>query len=399
MYPGQFDLTSGSSVGTNATDMFSVSFNCLINDSTLCNKVQTAFTTAGAIITANLLLNTPINVNATFLNFCASMQDCGDQTRGLLTLGGASPSRTIPMTDKDGVTRLYPQALVKQFPPTNGKKKAFSQFDINAMFNSNGKFWFDGDGPIGDDQSDFLFVIIHELIHGLGFTSSWDDWISPVAQGLTPEIVAQTSNGNDLYFQSFQEYAFDRYMVVLPTLQKTTDLVAQLNTFGARKFVTGAIFMSSLLSSQQGQVAKQMLKYATTPHSLGFMPSSGSTAADAIVLETTLNPYSEGSSVSHVDYATYTNTSDFLMRFQQDRGVSLAQAIKRGGNYVGGAIGPKLKLVLETLGYTTQDNPNPYRPVDTQSNPASKGISSRSSASLFTSTTCLAISILVMLIS
>ncbi|CAG8731290.1 8955_t:CDS:2, partial [Funneliformis mosseae] len=84
--------------------------------------------------------------------------------------------------------------------------------------------------------------------------------------------------------------------------------------------------------------------------------------SDAVILETAINPFVQGSSVSHMDFATYLNTSDFLMMYKAVVGKTIEELIKDGGNYPGGVIGPKLKLMLETIGYTTEDNPNPYKP-------------------------------------
>jgi len=249
--------------------MFAVSFTCLISDTTLCGKVRNAFNKAGTIISNNIVLTAPVTVNATFLDFCKTMGNCGDSVRHLITLGGAAPANSISMVDTtDNQTRLYPQALVKQLPTK--RKRNFNQFDIFAQFNSQGNFWFEGDGPIGQGQSDFLFVILHELTHGLGFASSWSQTYDG---GLTPEINARTSDGQDVIFAGFQEYAFDQYMVILPTLQRTTELTQLMNAFNGRtRFANTQTFTAAFTSSPQGQMAAKMLQLAQTSKSLGFMP-------------------------------------------------------------------------------------------------------------------------------
>ncbi len=47
---------------------------------------------------------------------------------------------------------------------------------------------------------------------------------------------------------------------------------------------------------------------------------------------------------------TYENTSEFLMTYVQVNGRTIEDNIKVGGNYTGGAIGYKLRLILESLG-------------------------------------------------
>jgi hypothetical protein len=249
------------------------------------------------------------------------------------------------------------------------------------MFNSVANFWFvDDNTPISQDQSDFSFVILHELVHGLGFTSSWDDYLNQVPEALTPDV-SPISGGAGAQFQ-FAEFAFDKFMVITSTGQKMSDITAQLNGFS-----TGAgaqirdinAFASAFAASPQYQVAKNTFKFAITKGAMSFLPQGETDIKNAVTLETSLNPYQQGSSISHVDFATYSNNPDFLMRFLADRGVSLGDAIVKNGNFSGGAVGPKLLQVLESLGYATQTNPNPIRPA------TSASTSSSSASSLYPS--------------
>ncbi|CAG8724278.1 6835_t:CDS:2, partial [Ambispora leptoticha] len=229
-------------------------------------------------------------------------------------------------------------------------------------------FWFEGDPPITSTQSDFLFVILHELIHGLGFTSSWDDYLNDIPEALTPDLGSSTTSSGKEY--QFIEYAFDQYLVIIPQNKNMTSYASQENLYSigvGSKYSNIDEFAQGFVDSQQYNVAKNLFTYAVTANAMGFLPSGTNNLKDAVILETSLKPYQQGSSISHVSYTKYTNTSDFLMRFLQDRGVSLEDAILAGGNYSGGPIGPNLKLVLETLGYATQDNPNPYRPLPANS--------------------------------
>ncbi|CAJ0922457.1 16151_t:CDS:2 [Entrophospora sp. SA101] len=88
-------------------------------------------------------------------------------------IGQAGPSRWIGMKSEDGIVRLYPQALVKQFQLKTNPE--FSPADIIAEFNSDVDFWFEDDAtPIKPTQYGFLYMTLHEFIHGLGFVSIWD---------------------------------------------------------------------------------------------------------------------------------------------------------------------------------------------------------------------------------
>ncbi|CAJ0879198.1 8860_t:CDS:2 [Entrophospora sp. SA101] len=235
-------------------------------------------------------------------------------------VGQAGPSRWIGMKSEDGIVRLYPQSLVKQFQLKTNPE--FSPADIIAEFNSDVDFWFEDDAtPIKPTQYGFLYMTLHEFIHGLGFVSIWDP--SP-------------------------------YFVTV----NTTEL---LNKFAPKgtKFDSEDDFYAKFQNSAQYKIATDMLKYATTP--LSFV---NNTANDQLFyLETSLNPYQPGSSVSHVSQALYLKSIEFLMSYQEPQGKTLKDVIKNGGNYVGGSIGPKFLSILESLGYATADNPNPEIPT------------------------------------
>ncbi|CAI2170222.1 17380_t:CDS:2 [Funneliformis geosporum] len=354
---------------SNDTNMFSLQFFCEIQDKKLCSKAKSSFEEAGRIITSTLILNSPIIINATFRN----MEDPE-------VLGAAAPLRLMPMKDDDGIERLYPQALVKQFQLNSHPE--FAPFDIIADFNSLVPYWFEGDPPITKKQIGFLELIIHELIHGLGFTSAWDDYFNEIPEAATPEIIGLTTEPGitdlnaTMVFQGFQERAFDKYLIFLPNNKTSTSYANELNKFpNGSTFKNVDDFVNKFTASPQYLVSKEIFNYFVTPKSLVFKPSISDKEEDITYLETSINPYGPGSSVSHVDFATYTNTSEFLMTYLQESGRTLNDSIRIGGNYTGGAIGYKLRLILESLGYTTMENPKPYipsPPVFTTDNIASK---------------------------
>ncbi|CAG8446964.1 2398_t:CDS:2 [Diversispora eburnea] len=366
--PVQCPITKQSSIdhltsNSNSTNMFVVTFTCDAKNKTLCSKVKNAFDIAGKIITSILSLNAPINVNASYLDFCAVLGQC-EGNPGLITLGGAAPTRTIPLQDDDGLVRLYPQSLVKQFQFKQHPQ--FGTFDITALFNSAGTdFWFQGDPKIKPEQQDFLYVVLHEMMHGLGLASNWDDYINDTPESLTPEISLSMSDGL-IKFNGFFEAAFDKYLIQIPTGKRTSLITDQLNSFANGKgstFSNSNDFITQFKSSSQYSLAVDMMKNAVNSNSLGFLPRGGTNFSDLIILETSLNPYQPGSSVSHLDHKTYNSTSDFLMIYIADRGIDVDTLLS--DNKAQSPIGPKLKILLETMGYASPDNPNPYRPTVT----------------------------------
>ncbi|CAJ0829743.1 8998_t:CDS:2 [Entrophospora sp. SA101] len=117
-----------------------------------------------------------------------------------------------PITGGDGVVRLYPQSLVKQFGLATHPE--FLPSDINAEFNSNYEYWFEDDvTPINQNQTAFVLLTTHELMHGLGFLSLWDNYLSPTE--LVPHInYIDAPTPPAIIFNGFFESIFDRFLIV-----------------------------------------------------------------------------------------------------------------------------------------------------------------------------------------
>ena len=87
------------------------------------------------------------------------------------------------------------------------------------------------------------------------------------------------------------------------------------------------------------------------PHALGFLPKSASGYMDSVVLDTTFNPYTQGSSLIHLDHSLYSETPDFIFTPSGTPGKKLEDFVAAYGNVPGNGMGPKLRSILETLGY------------------------------------------------
>nr|CAG8585595.1 11661_t:CDS:2 [Entrophospora candida] len=334
-------------------NMFDIRFACGAQDQVLCDKARKGFEAVGKVISASIILKSKIVMSAKIAPF--------DDPR---ILGAAGPSRVMPLSDPtDNIKRLYPQALVKQFSLTNAPQ--FGDIDIDAQFNSGANFWFDGDPPITASQPNFHTVVLHEMFHGMGFFSGYRDWMNVLANNspvLDPVVTPMPTflNENPIVFGEFVETIFDKQVRILTENNKTlTNLTAEFNTYITPKttFTDPNDFITKFKASQAYTSGKTFLQTAQTPKSLLFVP----TAAKANVpeggfLETTIS-YQRGSSISHLDQKTYTNTPDFLMRHSLEPGVTTDKLIQLGGNYSGGAIGPLLLDIMSSIGYATVDNP------------------------------------------
>jgi hypothetical protein len=326
--------------------MFIINFNCLTNDKVICSKVENVLITAGKFLTATLNLKTAITIDAQFLNFCLTYGDCDNEK---VILGSTRPGRMIPNLDSDGKTRLYPQALLKQLELPEHPQ--FGSSDIITSFNSNTNYWFEGDPlPTLKDNSDMLYVVVHELIHGLGFTTAWRDYFNIKALTPVPGYFSTDTNGQ------FYEFVFDKNLVLLPSGKSLTTIVDEINKFPINLDLTEEEFTSSFMKSPQFAVAQEMYNNAITRGTIGFLinpnlqPNTQLTQDDVVLLETSLNPFLRGSSVAHVDLQTYFNSSDFLMMFSYPK-ISLGQMmLKVGSTNTTGPVGPKLRLLLGILG-------------------------------------------------
>ncbi|KAG2173783.1 hypothetical protein INT43_005203, partial [Umbelopsis isabellina] len=338
-----------------AGNAFKIEFACYA-DKQLCQKAGRAFERAGVIISDAFIFKTQIVVNATIVPFCAALREC--QKDHIVTLGGSYPARTMAMARDDGVARLYPQALIKQLG--YNPHPAYSYFDIISLFNADAPFWFEEDGPIGDYQSDFLFVILHEFMHGLGFYSNWNNNLKEYNDALVPDVSLLLENerflginktSKQITVTSFLESAMDEFIVSLPDMKRTSAITHKMNRLKANH---GQSYYDAFHHAGLVKEAKEMYRLGTTRGALGFQAPNDTSVA--FVLESNLDPFQPGSSISHVDYEEYGKSPDFLMRFMQDRGVTLQYAMERSQS--SSAIGPRLRSVMKALGYHMNDYPS-----------------------------------------
>ncbi|CAJ0824094.1 1354_t:CDS:2 [Entrophospora sp. SA101] len=311
-------------------------------------------------------------------NFPEKLGFCDKVTKNLDTTGKIISDVikfSEPITGGDGVVRLYPQSLVKQFGLATHPE--FLPSDIQAEFNSDQEYWFEDDvTPINQNQTAFVLLTTHELMHGLGFLSLWRPRFS--AKNVTelvpfPNFI-DAPTPPAIIFNGFFESIFDRFLIVSESGTALSSFIAELNTFATigTQFDSLDDFYAKFKASPQYVKATEMLKYSTTPLSLAFLAKGldfktivpDKTANDSLYyLETSIVPYKAGSSGTHVSLYLYEKTSEFIMVYLINPGRGVKDAIKDGGNYVGGAIGPKLKSVFESMGYTTADNLTPEIPT------------------------------------
>lgn len=131
--------SSASTADQPATSaLIDISFKCYHAPRNVCEKAERAFQKAADMISSVILFREPIKVNATLVSFCQMGNECG---KNMMTLGGSSPARAMPLLNDDGLLRLHPQALVKQYMLQD--HPAFAEYDILSVFNADAPFWFE----------------------------------------------------------------------------------------------------------------------------------------------------------------------------------------------------------------------------------------------------------------
>ncbi|ORX90916.1 hypothetical protein K493DRAFT_304506 [Basidiobolus meristosporus CBS 931.73] len=257
------------------------------------------------------------------------------------------------MIDDDGKTRFYPQSLAKQLH--SFQLPEFQPVDIKASFNSRNSFWYprrtDDRGQPG--QPNFLHVAVHEFVHGLGLASSWSEYVKSRPRGLTPLPQYQNPEGN-FQFNGFHEDVFDRYLIDPATnasLSKWTDELNKFMSTHGTEFSDEQDFGQKFSGSADFDIAKRAMQLATKRRGLAFFTRNRT----IVFLESSLRPYIPGASISHLDFDTYTGTADFLMRHKMDDIPGETHWVDSNGGIR--LIGPRVLAILETLGYTINNDP------------------------------------------
>jgi len=169
--------------------------------------------------------------------------------------------------------------------------------------------------------------------------------LSPPNQLQSVYDEAQDANGPQPFW-GFVEYPLDKLVRISGTNEWLSAQTTQLNAWGGSNVMFASL--SDMYHSWQGShaidIARQLYNLST--HS-GTLSVSDNNFGD-VILETSLFPFSVGSSLSHFDNTIYDNSIDYLMVYQADPGLNIHQYVALRG---GGPVGPKLLLILQKLGY------------------------------------------------
>ncbi|KAJ1551244.1 hypothetical protein HK096_002271 [Nowakowskiella sp. JEL0078] len=328
-----------------------------------CSSAKETFRSAGEIISQTINLVQPIFVKAQFMSFCAISGNCDDNGQKLL--GQATAASYWALNDAVGADPdyWYPQALAKQIVGSNSTLD-WSTYDIAAQFNSDkignkGLFWFpNSNTTVQKGQYDFLYVILHEMIHGLGFVSSWGTYVhldpSSTLPIITP-ILQTKDNSTQKTFSSLPLYIFDKYLVA--NNKRMSLSYDKMNSDKLFDFIPSLIgksdsdVTSTLKSSNAFSEGYNLYSTSTTTGKILFKGKSTTNVSNPdIVLHTEYSPFKQGSSLSHLDQSLYASDVDFLMRPEAPNGVTLRSLMNSVNTQA--PIGPRTRMILWTIGYT-----------------------------------------------
>ncbi|KAI8332849.1 hypothetical protein BC941DRAFT_455333 [Chlamydoabsidia padenii] len=360
----------------NASDLVSVELLCILDDQ-FCSKVLGALQTAAQEFTLVVHLKTKLVIRAAYYEFCEHI--CANDTYGL---GAPSSQFTLPFKDGD-MNFIYPQALAKQLSPyeyttswayhdvmielnhdpymnvinmdtllKHGDEdgNSYGNNSNNIKWNGTGippfgKYWFKGDPAIQPYQIDFEYILLHEILHGMGFVSSWaayfDNNASPFhtlldgifdpadLQFVTPSPYwsVQPPSG-PTFVTGFQpNMIFDKFLFITPPTTTPTgsnhtslmELGFTMQDFcvpGDEAFILH--FVRAFQKSTQSQQARRLYSMLTEEHALTFqfgptlVKNHNSTSNDTYNIVDYLNDV-----YTHMDLLTGEQTLNALNHHEQ----------------------------------------------------------------------------------
>lgn len=240
-----------------------------------------AFEYALKIWALHIHSDVPLRVRATWRDFET------DDDR--VTLGGASPSQIVQIAGVGEPNTWYSLAHLTALSglPVRDRINNLNH-DINVSMNCNFDRWYFGiDAETPENLIDFVTVVLHEIGHGIGFIGS----ISSEDESST----AEWGRGDPPQPIIFDRFAVDgNFKDLIDYDNPSTELLEAITGNRGGIFLEGSE-MNLTLESEVADRAKL------------FSPSE----------------YQPGSTYSHFDQATFTNTPNALMRPGVDRAFAI----------------------------------------------------------------------------
>ncbi|KAI8993554.1 hypothetical protein BDB01DRAFT_776682 [Pilobolus umbonatus] len=378
----------------NLSDEVQIRVYCEV-DPVFCAKVENTLISAVNQFADVVILKNQIVFQLSYYSFCR--KQCANTTFGL---GAPGSQFTYTFLEETDANFIYPQALAKQiaeFPSTLKWVHYDLAIDINHDIYMNalnpdelegwdgegmmpkGGYWFKNDSSIEDYQVDLEYVILHQMMHGLGMVSSWapyfSDRNSPFNQLLQGIITTEDSlkimtpspywhvkhQTGPTYITGFQpNMIFDKFLYLSMIAKNETvwlgDIGFEMQSFCLQDHEAFAVnFMNAFLNNAtQSSRAKSVYVSMSYPETLTFRfdhlvtndsqflsnPYLRETYSSMLmmtgpeILERTATSeknmghdfYQPGVITSHVD-DRYRDTPDFLMTHTFMKGKTLQSLV------------------------------------------------------------------------
>ncbi|ORX52966.1 hypothetical protein BCR36DRAFT_411326 [Piromyces finnis] len=361
-------------------------------DEEQCRKVEETLKKCSQYIQKMITIHKKLYLTVDYYSFCKE-KNCSNNS---VTVASSSPSSLYLLNDANGIEWSFPKALYKQIHGTSDLDD--NEEDIYIQINNNYQFYFGDSDEFNEKYRDLLYILLHEITHGLGFLSFWDT----AFYKNYPEIFEKYSQAKDTYLTPQGYYSisesnnkkvqflgwvpisiYDRYLMyheeyspiytLYLSMLKSSKAILKKN---GGKMPLGEFIKAYENDDNEGFIASKFLYTLATGKggSISFgVPSNEYieksfdtefkyvTFSNYVPLQSFCNLWNGSSSLSHIDYS-FIDTSDFLMVYMAKKGRSLKSLINDGVDLDGWDIkepedgiypiwGPDTQKVMKTIGW------------------------------------------------
>ncbi|ORZ33638.1 hypothetical protein BCR44DRAFT_1462349 [Catenaria anguillulae PL171] len=362
-------------------------------DAQYCANVADSIHRAATRLVSAVQLATTARVRVSFFSKCFD-STCPD------TLAATVPSRSLTVwvpdadstwdPESDDIRRRtgrlveYPQLVLRNLAArqnsqllANSGSLLDPEYDVHMRLSADQHWWFPPppsphhsshkpSSRIAPNQFDLSMVVLHELVHALGFggvnlmqAGNGVNMMLPIA-----ELKSVKDAGDDVGNMHQEVVRFRAPSVFESHLTAASDAATTTMLSDLARDITSAVDDAVHLPANIDTVnqalghpsalhaASTLYSLATTPGAVTFSASPGGASAPGapLMIETALTPLSPGSSLAHISQARYAESPDFLMTYQIPRGKSLDQLIGALGAGESG-LGPRTLDVIRALGF------------------------------------------------
>ena len=247
----------------------------------------------------------------------------------------------------------FPQALIKQIPNFDSRTLS-NVVDFYITINPAKSFNLVPNQPtIPKEKSDLEYCVAHEILHGMGFTSTLQNYkvsILRTVSYLAPLVLRDPIN-NEYYVNPISIYDSFLYH----GKESFAEIGRAFNTIG-KQGITNLKEYGDYLESNPDFMASALQLYdlATSEYLNVILP----TGEDIMLKIKNKNDLNPASSISHFS-DEYRQSADFLMTAAHNYGTTLnSEMLKWNSNSV---MGPNTMALLEAMGWATRRNPNPVQ--------------------------------------